>query len=95
MAAMADSPPPPLTGGEEEVVENGGVEGEEERRRKKGHSKTSSMSEKDRKIGHRRVNQAGQVGESSLLPLHLSTTCPTSSSPSSSPTPGVLQEGGD
>lgn len=61
MAAMADSPPPPLTGGEEEVVENGGVEGEEERRRKKGHSKTSSMSEKDRKIGHRRVNQAGQV----------------------------------
>lgn len=60
---MADSPPG--VGGEEEemVLENGahGLEGEEERRRRKGHMKTSSISERERKIGHRRVNEAGQV----------------------------------
>jgi len=60
---VADSPPG--VGGEEEemVLENGahGLEGEEERRRRKGHMKTSSISERERKIGHRRVNEAGQV----------------------------------
>ena len=45
------------------MLENGahGLEGEEERRRRKGHMKTSSISERERKIGHRRVNEAGQV----------------------------------
>ena len=47
------------------MLENGAHmvegEGEEERRRRKGHMKTSSISERDRKIGHRRVNEAGQV----------------------------------
>ena len=56
---MADSPPG--GGGEEEemILENGahGLEGEEERRRRKGHMKTSSITERDRKIGHRRVNE--------------------------------------
>jgi len=60
---VADSPPG--AGGEEEemMLENGahGLEGEEERRRRKGHMKTSSISERERKIGHRRVNEAGQV----------------------------------
>ena len=63
MKKVADSPPG--VGGEEEemVLENGahGLEGEEERRRRKGHMKTSSISERERKIGHRRVNEAGQV----------------------------------
>lgn len=62
-AQVADSPPG--GGGEEEemMLENGahGLEGEEERRRRKGHMKTSSISERERKIGHRRVNEAGQV----------------------------------
>lgn len=62
-AQVADSPPG--GGGEEEemMLENGahGMEGEEERRRRKGHMKTSSISERERKIGHRRVNEAGQV----------------------------------
>ena len=45
------------------MLENGahGLEGEEEKRRRKGHMKTSSISERERKIGHRRVNEAGQV----------------------------------
>ena len=33
----------------------------EERKKKRGHAKTSSISEKDRKIGHRRINEEGQV----------------------------------
>ena len=60
---MAD--PPPEGGGEEEemVMENGAHDlgDEEEKGRRKGHMKTSSISERERKIGHRRVNEAGQV----------------------------------
>jgi 1-phosphatidylinositol-4-phosphate 5-kinase len=33
----------------------------EEKKRKKGHVKSNSISEKDRKIGHRRINEEGQV----------------------------------
>merc|ERR1719369_2511410 len=33
----------------------------EERKKKRGHAKTNSISEKDRKIGHRRINEEGQV----------------------------------
>jgi len=33
----------------------------EEKKKKKGHAKTNSVSEKDRKIGHRRINEEGQV----------------------------------
>jgi len=62
-AQMAD--PPPEGGGEEEemVTENGAHDlgDEEEKGRRKGHMKTSSISERERKIGHRRVNEAGQV----------------------------------
>ena len=36
-------------------------EEDEDRRRRKGHGKTLSVSEKDRKIGHRRINEEGQV----------------------------------
>jgi len=65
MAAQVADSPPGGGGGEEEemMLENGahGLEGEEERRRRKGHMKTSSISERERKIGHRRVNEAGQV----------------------------------
>jgi len=38
-----------------------GLEGEEGRRRQRGHAKTNSVSEKERKIGHRRINEEGQV----------------------------------
>jgi len=34
---------------------------EKSRPKRKGHSKTSSISERDRKIGHRRINEEGQV----------------------------------
>ncbi len=38
-----------------------GAEGDEGRRRQRGHAKTNSVSEKERKIGHRRINEEGQV----------------------------------
>jgi len=34
---------------------------EKSRQKRKGHSKNSSISERDRKIGHRRINEEGQV----------------------------------
>ena len=34
---------------------------EKSKQKRKGHSKTSSISERDRKIGHRRINEEGQV----------------------------------
>jgi len=34
---------------------------ERNRQKRKGHSKNSSISERDRKIGHRRINEEGQV----------------------------------
>jgi hypothetical protein len=39
---------------------SGGEEGDK-RRRVRGHVKTNSVSEKERKIGHRRINEEGQV----------------------------------
>jgi len=48
-------------GGGEEDLENGGESEDERARRRRGHTKTSSVSERDRKIGHRRINEAGQV----------------------------------
>merc|ERR1719283_337200 len=47
--------------GLEEDLENGDSEDDKRQRRKQGHSKNASVSERDRKIGHRRVNEAGQV----------------------------------
>ena len=46
----------------EELEKEEEGEEDEERRRRKGHGKTLSVSEKDRKIGHRRINEEGQVG---------------------------------
>jgi len=45
----------------EEEASRGDNEEERARRQRKGHSKTSSVSERDRKIGHRRINEEGQV----------------------------------
>ena len=47
-------------GGEEGQEGSGGEEGDK-RRRLRGHAKTNSVSEKERKIGHRRINEEGQV----------------------------------
>jgi len=47
--------------GLEEDLENGDSEDDKRQRRKQGHSKNASVSERDRKIGHRRINEAGQV----------------------------------
>ena len=44
---------------------------EKSRQKRKGHSKNSSISERDRKIGHRRINEEGQVGEH--VPLTVKT----------------------
>ena len=47
--------------GEEGRRRQEGAEGDEGRRRQRGHAKTNSVSEKERKIGHRRINEEGQV----------------------------------
>ena len=43
----------------EELDLDGEDEGEEDKKR--GHAKNMSVSEKDRKIGHRRINEEGKV----------------------------------
>merc|ERR1740128_1535994 len=44
-----------------EVRGPGEAEGDDDERRKRGHAKNPSVSEKDRKIGHRRINDDGKV----------------------------------
>ncbi len=48
-------------GGQPEAASGGGTEEGDRRRRARGHAKTNSVSEKERKIGHRRINEEGQV----------------------------------
>merc|ERR1740128_442099 len=43
-----------------EVRGPGEAEGDDDERRKRGHAKNPSVSEKDRKIGHRRINDDGK-----------------------------------
>jgi hypothetical protein len=49
---------------------SGGEEGDK-RRRQRGHAKTNSISEKERKIGHRRINEEGQVRRGSTGTYYL------------------------
>ena len=45
---------------------------EKSRQKRKGHSKNSSISERDRKIGHRRINEEGQVCSGNIQVQRLS-----------------------
>jgi len=54
-----------------ELSEERSKSNNEEKKKKKGHAKTSSISEKDRKIGHRRINEEGQVSYKKIQSNHL------------------------